>query len=52
MTGTPGNAGALLDYMREGPAAPSVCTPTPAGIADEFGKLASTAAQRRPAVGR
>ena len=26
VTGTPGNAGVLLDYLREGPAAPSVST--------------------------
>jgi hypothetical protein len=45
VTGTPGNAGVLLDYLREGPAAPSVSTSDAArAIADEFGKLPAYAA--------
>ena len=40
LTGTPGNAGALLDYLREGPADASVSrSDAVRAIADEFGKL-------------
>ncbi len=40
LTGTPGNAGALLDYLRDGPDNPSVGTSDAVrAIADEFGKL-------------
>ena len=40
LTGTPGNIGALLDYLREGPDNPSVGTSDAVrAIADEFGKL-------------
>lgn len=45
VTGTPGNAGALLDYLREGPANPSVSTSDAVrAMADEFGKLPAYAA--------
>lgn len=49
VTGTPGNAGVLFDYLQQGPADPSVPLSTALRtVADEFGKLPAYAAGAAP----